>query len=51
MLVGINIQLKQDERILVGKHLLKNIMQKWINAADVILEMMVIHLPSPVRAQ
>jgi elongation factor 2 len=26
MLVGINIQLKQEERILTGKHLLKNIM-------------------------
>ncbi len=30
---------------------MKIIMQKWINAADAILEMMVIHLPSPKIAQ
>merc|ERR1712232_580071 len=33
------------------KHLLKAVMQKWINAADTILEMMVFHLPSPKTAQ
>jgi elongation factor 2 len=26
-------------------------MQKWLNAADIILEMMVLHLPSPKAAQ
>lgn len=34
-----------------GKHLLKAVMMKWISAADTILEMMIIHLPSPREAQ
>merc|ERR1712226_1663331 len=45
------IQLTQAEKELRDKHLLKAIMQKWINAADTILEMMVFHLPSPKAAQ
>jgi len=45
------IQLTQAEKELRDKHLLKAIMQKWINAADTILEMMVFHLPSPKTAQ
>jgi elongation factor 2 len=52
MLTMIEVELKQEERgTLVGKHLLKTIMQKWINAGDTILEMMVLHLPSPKVAQ
>lgn len=47
----IGVELKGEEKDLTGKHLLKNIMAKWINAADTLLEMMVLHLPSPKRAQ
>lgn len=47
----IGLKLTQEEKGLVGKHLLKSIMAKWINAADTLLEMMVIHLPSPRKAQ
>lgn len=50
MLVSLGITLKAEERTLEGKHLLKLVMSKWINAADAILEMMVIHLPSPKKA-
>ena len=39
--------MKQEERELQGKELLKLVMARWINAADALLEMMVIHLPSP----
>jgi elongation factor 2 len=35
---------------LTGKHLLKTVMSKWINAADTLLEMIVVHLPSPRKA-
>jgi elongation factor 2 len=51
MLSGLNITLKADERNLQGKHLMKNIFQKWINAADALLEMIILKLPSPVKAQ
>ena len=47
MLVSIELDLKQDDRKESGKHLLKLVMAKWVNAADTVLEMMVIHLPSP----
>jgi hypothetical protein len=33
MLGTLEISLKTDERTLQGKHLMKNIFQKWINAA------------------
>merc|ERR1712151_275111 len=45
------ITLTSADLELRDKHLLKAVMQKWINAADTILEMMVYHLPSPKSAQ
>jgi elongation factor 2 len=51
MLTTLNITLKNDERQLQGKHLMKNIFQKWINAAEALLEMIIMKLPSPVKAQ
>merc|ERR1711990_642807 len=51
MLPGIGIELKSDEKKLQGKHLMKNIFQKWINAAEALLEMIILKLPSPVKAQ
>jgi elongation factor 2 len=51
MLTNLEIVLKQDERTLQGKHLMKNVFQKWINAADALLEMIILKLPSPVQAQ
>merc|ERR1711935_1052559 len=36
---------------LVGKQLLKRVMQKWLPAGDTVLEMIVLNLPSPVVAQ
>jgi elongation factor 2 len=51
MLETLNIPMKQDERTLQGKHLMKNIFQKWINAAEALLEMIIMKLPSPVKAQ
>jgi elongation factor 2 len=51
MLKAINVELKGDEKDLVGKQLLKRVMQKWLPAGDTVLEMIVLHLPSPAQAQ
>merc|ERR1712232_866406 len=40
-----------DEKELKGKALLKRVMQKWLPAGDTVLEMIVLHLPSPAKAQ
>jgi elongation factor 2 len=48
--VGVNLS-EEIKKTLTGKPLLKFIMQKWIPAADAILEMIVVHLPSPAVAQ
>lgn len=49
--VNLNIELTQEEKEYKGKQLLKTVMSRWINAAEVVLEMMVLHLPSPKEAQ
>jgi elongation factor 2 len=48
--VGVNLT-EEVKKTLTGKPLLKHIMQKWLPAADAILEMIVVHLPSPAVAQ
>ncbi|CAD8182450.1 unnamed protein product [Paramecium pentaurelia] len=51
MFETLGLKLTQEEAKLGGKHLLKAVMSKWINAADTLLEMIVCHLPSPRKAQ
>jgi len=51
MVKSLQINLTSDERDLTGKPLLKTVMRKFLPAADALLEMMVVHLPSPVQAQ
>jgi len=51
MLANLNINLKGDEKDLQGKPLFKCVFQKWINAADALLEMIIMKLPSPKKAQ
>jgi elongation factor 2 len=51
MLTTLEITLKAEEKTLEGKHLMKCIFQKWINAADALLEMIIMKLPSPIKAQ
>mmetsp|Transcript_9074 Transcript_9074/g.13551 ORF Transcript_9074/g.13551 Transcript_9074/m.13551 type:complete len:863 (-) Transcript_9074:165-2753(-) len=51
MLKAIGVTLKGEENDLVGKQLLKRVMQKWLPAGDAVLEMIVLHLPSPAKAQ
>lgn len=47
----LNVKITNEEKEQTGKALLKTIMRKFLPAADAILEMMVIHLPSPVTSQ
>ncbi|KAI6153791.1 P-loop containing nucleoside triphosphate hydrolase protein [Pisolithus tinctorius] len=47
----LDIKLLQEERDQEGKPLLKTIMRKFLPAGDSLLEMIVIHLPSPATAQ
>jgi len=51
MLATLGVELKTEDKELMGKPLLKRCMQKWLPAAEAILEMIVLHLPSPVQAQ
>ncbi|KAH3762747.1 elongation factor 2 [Pelomyxa schiedti] len=51
LLTTIGVTLKAEERELTGKPLMKAVMQKWLPAAGTLLEMLVLHLPSPAIAQ
>ena len=51
MLEKLEINLAANEKDLEGKALLKTVMKKFLPAADALLEMICIHLPSPVTAQ
>jgi len=47
----VGVELKGDEKDLVGKPLVKTVMRKWLPAAEALMEMIVLHLPSPAKAQ
>ncbi|PVZ96614.1 hypothetical protein BB558_007465 [Smittium angustum] len=51
MLDKLEVVLKSDERDLEGKALLKVAMRKFLPAADALLEMICVHLPSPLTSQ
>lgn len=51
MIAALGVTLEKEEKELTDKKLLKIIMQKWLNAADALLEMIVLKLPSPKTAQ
>ena len=51
MMGNLNLVLKGDEKDYQGKALFKCVFQKWINAADALIEMIVMKLPSPKKAQ
>merc|ERR1719164_401103 len=51
MMTTLGVVLKGDDRQLTGKPLMKRTMQIWINAADTLLSMIVMKLPSPRAAQ
>jgi len=51
MIKAIGVNLTPDESELTGKLLVRKVMQRWINASEALLEMIITHLPSPRVAQ
>jgi len=51
MIASLGVTLLKEESEENDKKLIKIIMQKWLNAADALLEMMILHLPTPIKAQ
>ena len=51
MLSKLNVTMKSDEKELMGKALMKRVLQNWLPASSALLEMMIFHLPSPATAQ
>ncbi|KAK2612712.1 translation elongation factor 2 [Conoideocrella luteorostrata] len=51
LLEKLQLKLSKDDRQKEGKQLLKVVMRTFLPAADSLLEMMILHLPSPVTAQ
>ncbi|XP_074599087.1 eukaryotic translation elongation factor 2 [Brevipalpus obovatus] len=51
LLEKLKIQLKGEDKEKDGKNLLKVVMRAWLPAGDALLQMIAIHLPSPVTAQ
>jgi len=47
----IGVKLTVEEKDLETKQLLKTVMRKWLPAGNAMLQMIVIHLPSPVTSQ
>ncbi|KAL5011063.1 hypothetical protein ScPMuIL_013368 [Solemya velum] len=45
------IQLTSEEKQQEGKHLMRVVMKKWLSVSEAMLEMIVLHLPSPKTAQ
>lgn len=50
IVADLGITLTNNEKEMSGKHLLKAVFMKWLNAAEALLEMIVEKLPSPVQA-
>lgn len=51
LLEKLNIILKGEDKEKDGKNLLKVVMRNWLPAGEALLQMIAIHLPSPVTAQ
>ncbi|KAH8298419.1 hypothetical protein KR044_002441 [Drosophila immigrans] len=51
LLEKISVSLQPEEQDHKGKELLKTVMRKWLPAGETLLQMIAIHLPSPVTAQ
>ncbi|KAK4398726.1 Elongation factor 2 [Sesamum angolense] len=47
----LGVTMKSEEKDLMGKALMKRVMQTWLPASSALLEMMIFHLPSPATAQ
>mmetsp|Transcript_3612 Transcript_3612/g.7448 ORF Transcript_3612/g.7448 Transcript_3612/m.7448 type:complete len:849 (-) Transcript_3612:438-2984(-) len=48
---GFDIKINNEDKKLKQKSLMKRILQKWLPADQALREMIIVHLPSPVKAQ
>lgn len=52
MMKSVGVKLSEDEKTqLKGRPLLELILQRWLSLSDTMIELMTVHLPSPVTAQ
>lgn len=51
MIEKLDIKLDSEDKDKEGKPLLKAVMRHWLPAGEALLQMIAIHLPSPVTAQ
>ena len=51
LLEKLSIELRPEDKAKEGKDLLKVVMKAWLPAGETLLQMIAIHLPSPVTAQ
>lgn len=51
MIEKLDIKLDSEDKEKEGKPLLKAVMRRWLPAGEALLQMITIHLPSPVTAQ
>lgn len=51
LLGRLGIKLSKEESELVGKEKMKMVMRRWLPAGDAMVQIIVLYLPSPVRAQ
>ena len=51
LLKKLGIKLEGEEKELQGKKLVRKVMQKWIDASEALIEMIILHLPSPKISQ
>ena len=51
MLAALDITLNKEERESEGKWKMRAVMKKWLNTAEAVIEMIILKLPSPVKAQ
>jgi elongation factor 2 len=47
----LGVKLKEEEQQLEGRELLSAVYRRWIPMAEALLEMIVLHLPSPIQSQ
>lgn len=47
----LDVKLDSEDKEKEGKPLLKAVMRRWLPAGEALLQMITIHLPSPVTAQ
>jgi elongation factor 2 len=46
----LNLTLTSEEQTMRKKVLMRIVMMRWLSAAEALLEMVVVHLPSPITA-